>query len=120
MDAVEFVKTLGRICNAECIKCEFWGRRSKGESCNSWQKNHPEEAVAIVEQWAAEHPIKTRMSVFLEQYPEAAISKDGAIAICPLAISAAYRHGNGACNKGNSDTCAECKRKFWLAEVEDA
>ena len=119
MDAVKFLKTLGRMCNAECIKCEFWKRRGKGESCNSWQKNHPEEAVAIAEQWAAEHPAKTRQSVFLEQYPEAAISKDGAIAICPLAISAAYRHGNGACNKGNSDTCADCKRQFWLAEVED-
>ena len=54
MDAVKFVKTLGRMCNAECIKCEFWKRRGKWESCNSWQKNHPEEAVAIVEQWAAE------------------------------------------------------------------
>lgn len=49
---------------------------------------------------------------------DAAISKDGAIAICPLAISAAYRHGNGACNKDNSDTCADCKRQFWSAEVE--
>nr|DAJ50365.1 MAG TPA: hypothetical protein [Caudoviricetes sp.] len=119
MDAVKFVKTLGRMCDAECIKCEFWKRRSSWESCNSWQKNHPEEAVAIAEKWAKEHPIKTRQSVFLERYPEAAISKDGAIAICPLAISAAYRHGNGACNKGNSDTCADCKRQFWSAEVEE-
>lgn len=49
MDAVEFVKTLGRMCDAECIKCEFWKRRGRWESCNSWQKNHPEEAVAIAE-----------------------------------------------------------------------
>lgn len=73
MDAVEFVKTLGRMCNVECIKCEFWKRRSNGESCMSWQKNHPEEAVALAEKWAAEHPIKTRQSVFLEQFPNAPI-----------------------------------------------
>ena len=119
MDAVKYLKTLRRMCNCECHKCEIWKRLSGVESCTVWIETHPEEAVAIVEQWAAEHPAKTRQSVFLEQYPEAAISKDGAIAICPLAISAAYRHGNGACNKGNSDTCADCKRQFWLAEVED-
>ena len=119
MDAVEFLKTLGRMCNDKCTKCEFGSKGNVFESCTDWQKAHPKEAVAIVEQWAAEHPVKTRQSVFLERYPEAAISKDGAIAICPLAISAAYRHGNGACNKGNSDTCADCKRQFWSAEAED-
>lgn len=115
MDAVEFVKTLGRMCNCECYKCEIWKRLSGLESCTVWIETHPEEAVAILEQWAKEHPVKTRQSVFLEQYPDAAISKDGAIAICPLEISAAY---SGACNKGNSDACADCKRQFWLAEVE--
>lgn len=120
MDAVKYLKTLDRMYNAECTKCEFWKRRSSFEFCAVWQKSHPEEAVAIVEQWAKENPAKTRQSVFLERYPEAAISKDGTIAICPLAISAAYRHVNGACNKGNSDTCADCKRQFWSAEVEDA
>ena len=119
MDAVEFLKTLCRMCNCECCNCEFRERLSVFETCTSWRKTHPDEAVAIVEKWAAEHPVKTRQSVFLERYPEAAISKDGAIAICPLAISAAYRHGNGACNKGNSDTCADCKRQFWSAEAED-
>lgn len=70
MDAVKFVKTLGRMCNAECIRCEFWKRRSSGESCTSWQKTHPEEAVAIVEQWAKEHPAKTRQNP-PERVPEA-------------------------------------------------
>ena len=120
MDAVEFLKTLRRMCNAECRKCEIREVHRVNGGCSTWQKNHPEEAVAIVEKWAAEHPAKTRQSVFLAQWPEAALSKDGAIAICPLAISAAYRHGNGACNKDNSDTCADCKRQFWSAEVEDA
>lgn len=120
MDAVEYLKTLNRMCHYECLKCEFGKARSGFETCPVWQRTHPKEAVKIAEKWAAEHPAKTRQSVFLEKYPEAAISKDGAIAICPLTISAAYRHGNGACNRSNSDTCADCKRQFWSTEVEDA
>lgn len=119
MDAVEYLKTLNRMCHCECLKCEFGKARRGFETCPVWQRTHPKEAVEIAEKWAKEHPAKTRQSVFLERYPEAVISKDGAIAICPLAISSAYRRGNGACNKGNSDTCADCKRQFWSAEVED-
>lgn len=115
MDAVEFVKTLGRICNAECIKCEFWGRRSKGESCNSWQKNHPEEAVAIVEKWAKEHPAKTRQSEFLKHYPGARILAHGCLNVCPIDV-----FSDADINCCNAQPCFECKKAFWLAEVEDA
>lgn len=123
MDAVNFLKERARMCEANqtgemtCENCAAY--KGVSQCYKLGEPKAPEKMVAIVEQWAAEHPIKTRQSVFLERYPEAAISKDGAIAICPLAISAAYRHGNGACNKGNSDTCADCKRQFWSAEVEE-
>lgn len=113
MDAVKFVKTLGRMCNAECIKCEFWKRRGKWESCNSWQKNHPEEAVAIVEKWAAEHPVKTRQSVFLKHYPDARILVHGCLNTCPMDV---FSDTGINCN---AQPCFECKKAFWLAEVED-
>ena len=113
MDAIKFVKQLRRMNEQGVPKKRFI------YPCAGQETDSPEEIVAEVEEWAKEHPTKTRQSVFLERYPEAAISKDGAIAICPLAISAAYRHGNGACNKSNSDTCADCKRQFWSAEVEE-
>lgn len=119
MDAVEYLKTLDRMCNVECIRCEIWKRRSGGESCTFWQKNHPEEAVAIVEQWAAEHPVKTRQSVFLEQYPETRLMQDGIIKICPSAVSAAYREKDGSCAILRSGSCTECRKAFWLAEAED-
>lgn len=114
MDAVKFVKTLGRMCDAECIKCEFWKRRSRGESCNAWQKNHPEEAVAIVEQWAAAHPIKTRQSVFLKHYPDALILAHGCLNACPMDV---FSDADINCN--NAQPCFECKKAFWLAEVEE-
>ena len=114
MDAVEFVKTLGRMCNAECIRCEFWKRKSSGESCNAWQKNHPEEAVAIVEQWAAEHPVKTRMSVFLEQWPDARINKtDGLPMANPCDLDGKL------VGKCEGIICPDCRREFWMQEVEE-
>ena len=79
----------------------------------------PISLVSQVEQWAAEHPIKTRQSVFLEQYPEARLSKDGVLLICPRTISSAYRNEEGTCNIANHGTCADCRREFWLAEVEE-
>lgn len=113
MDAVKFVKTLGRMCNAECIKCEFWKRRGKWESCNSWQKNHPEEAVAIAEKWAKDHPIKTRQSEFLKHYPGARILVHGCLNACPMDV---FSDTGINCN---AQPCFECKKAFWLAEVEE-
>lgn len=118
MDAVEYLKTLCRMCHCECLKCEF-GKRLRGfETCTVWRKTHPEEAVAIAEKWAKEHPVKTRQSEFLKLFPEVKLKQDGVIAICPLDISAAYREKDGSCTI-RSGSCADCKRKFWLAEVED-
>lgn len=114
MDAVKFVKTLGRMCNGECINCEIWKRRSGGESCAVWQKNHPDEAVAIVEKWAKEHPVKTRQSEFLKHYPGARITIDGYLHTCPMDVFSDTGINCGA------QTCHECRKAFWSTEVEDA
>lgn len=114
MDAVEFVKTLGRMCNVECAKCEFWKRRSSFESCTVWQKEHPEEAVAIAEKWAAAHPIKTRQSEFLKLFPGADVGKtDGCLTLCPCNIYEKMRKECGGLK------CSECRRAFWIEEVEE-
>lgn len=113
MDAVKFVKTLGRMCDAECIKCEFWKRRSRWESCNAWQKNHPEEAVEIAKKWAKEHPIKTRQSEFLKLFPEANVDQAECLYINPCHI---FGKKVPECA---GHTCSECRRAFWLAEAED-
>lgn len=117
MDAVKFLKTLRRMCNGECRECEF-GKRSEFDPCTVWQYAHPEEAVAIAEQWAAKHPAKTRQSVFLEQYPEAMLTEDGVLALCPNAFSPVYKDERGLC-KWHYTECDNCCREFWLAEVEE-
>ena len=116
MDAVEYLKTLCRMCHCECLKCEFGKARSGFETCPVWQRTHPEEAVEIAEKWAKEHPAKTRQSVFLEQYPETEIDKYGCLRLCPKLVSADYRNRHGDCI---NRVCIDCHREFWLAEVEE-
>ena len=113
MDAVEYLKTLRRMCNAECTKCEFGARRSVFETCPDWQKKHPDEAVAIVEKWAKEHPVKTRQSEFLKHYPGARITIAGPLHACPMDVFSDMGINCAA------RTCHECRKAFWLAEVEE-
>ena len=114
MDAVEFLKTLCRMCNGECRECEY-EKRSGFDPCTVWQYEHPEEAVAIAEKWEKEHPIKTRQSVFLEQFPNAPIyTNTHNVALDPCLIDTTLR---GHCPTGRG--CDICRREFWLAEVED-
>lgn len=112
MDAVEYLKTLRRMCNAECRECEY-GKRSGFDPCMVWRNSHPEEAVAIAEQWAAEHPVKTRQSEFLEHYPGARrILAHGCLNACPMDV---FSDADINCN---AQPCFECKKAWWLAEVE--
>ena len=114
MDAVEFLKTLSKMCNCECYKCEFGKRLIRFETCTVWRKTHPEEAVAIVEQWAKEYPVKTRQSVFLKQWPDARINDvDGVLEIQPCKLN---RDMSATCQ---CTPCVVCRKAFWLAEVED-
>ena len=112
MDAVEFLKTLSRMCNGKCSKCEFQKRSGLGH-CATWRNAHPEEAVAIVEKWAKEHPIKTRQSEFLKHYPDARILAHGCLNACPMDV---FSDADINCN---AQPCFECKKTFWLAEVEE-
>ena len=74
-----------------------------------------EDVVKEVEEWSAAHPVKTRQSVFLEQYPEAEIDENGSLKVCPKLISADCRNRYGNCIKR---LCSDCCREFWMQEVE--
>lgn len=114
MDAVEFLKTLSRMCNCGCHKCEFRKRLSGFETCAGWRYAHPEEAVAIVEQWAAAPPIKTRQSEFLKLFPNAPIyTNTHNVALDPCLVDTTLR---GHCPTGRG--CDICRREFWMQEVE--
>lgn len=117
MDAVEFLKTLCRMCNCKCYNCEFKKRLSGFETCTVWRKTHPEEAVAIVEQWAKEHPVKTLQSVFLKMLPNVPLNDNGQPAFCPRLLDTEY-HPVGSCCL-DVDICQRCMDNFWGQEVEE-
>lgn len=113
MDAIKFVKQLRRMNEQGVPKKRFI------YPCAGQETDSPEEVVAEVEEWAKEHPTKTRQSVFLEQYPKAKLTEDGVLALCPIAISSECSGENGRCASFNRK-CGNCRREFWSAEVEDA
>ncbi len=112
MDALEFIKAIKQMLSAGA------NNSTVQKYISAYKKNDCEGMVKAAEQWAVAHPIKTRQSVFLEQYPEAKLKQDGVITICPLDVSAAYREKDGSCAI-RSGSCADCKRQFWSAEVEE-
>lgn len=76
-----------------------------------------EDVVKEVEEWSAAHPRKTRQSVFLEQYPEALVFDGETLSMCPVVFSSEYRNAYGGCASPYG-SCAECRREFWMQEVE--
>lgn len=117
MDAVEFLKERTRMCNfymSRCMNCPG----NKVAYCATLCAKAI-DLVPIVEQWSKEHPVKTRQSEFLKQYPEAVIFDNGCLSICPAQISKEYRKDeSGKCDI-NDLNCKECCRDFWLTEIKD-
>lgn len=114
MDAVEYVKQRNRMCDyyTNCNDCPA----SLHEGCSSLES--VSELVPIVEQWAKEHPAKTRQSELLNLFPEANVLYDEYLNICPAQISSECRDKKtGGCYDPEMD-CGKCKRDFWLKEIE--
>ena len=121
MDAIEFIRERNRMCNAHkgsCARCP-----ADGNGCLVSLKSQfcVNEQVKLVEQWSKEHPLKTRQSVFLEQWPEARIDKTtGVLTICPAELTKECRDDRGACGAYSIEPCVcePCRREFWMQEVE--
>ena len=117
MDAVEYVKQRKRMCDyyANCGDCPA----VQYEECSSL--NGIANLVPIVEQWAKEHPVKTRQSEFLKMFPNARIESDGMPSICPIVVDKrCYNKDDDAlcCFVRDEEKCRKCRRDFWLKEIE--
>lgn len=106
MDAVKFIEETRRMYKVT------------GKHLPTLAEGIPaEDVVKEVEEWSAAHPRKTRQSVFLEQYPEALVLDGGTLSVCPELFSSEYRNAYGGCASPYG-SCAECRREFWMQEVE--
>ena len=102
------------MCGGGCRECEVGKRLGLLDTCASWQKANPEEAVAFVEQWAKEHPIKTRQSEFLTMFQGADVGEtDGCLTLNPCHF---YKKMQLECSGRKR---SDCRKAFWLVEVEE-
>lgn len=124
MDAVEFINEKYRMCellNYECRKCKIDALEHGHEGCWGAIRNHPEEAVEIVERWAKEHPRKTRQSELLEwlskRFPRMNQDNFWWRDICPKDIDSKVKCPVYA--NGMTMHCADCRETYWLSEVDN-
>lgn len=117
MDALKFIEERNRMCDyyrggnelSECAKCPAPQR-----TCLS-ARSVTAEYIAAVEQWAQEHPRKTRQDAFLSLFPTGRLDKSGVLTICPAGVDAKLRGPDGT---GCGINCDTCRREFWMQEVE--
>lgn len=124
MDTVEFFKTANRLCKDQgCKKCPACKEGvcmvmrmirlddNLGESI--------EETISKVEQWAKDHPVKTRQSEFLKKFPDAYLSDITRLLPCSLDKTlkplrcAKYGYLSITCR------CDRCRDDYWNEEVTD-
>lgn len=117
MDALEFLRERKRMCNL-CKHCEGCPLERAGCGLGTSASDEEyEKIIATVEQWSKEHPRNTRQTEILKMFPEAHVSANGSLCLCPASVSAAYRDENGIC-KVRRLKCTDCCKEFWGQEVE--
>ena len=115
MDAVEFFKTVNRYCKNQGCKKYL---ACRGDLCMIWPDDDSvksiEETISKVEQWAKDHPVKTRQSEFLKMFPNA--PKSGRVLdICPQNLNIEYMPPK----RCENISCGACKTDYWNEEVTD-
>jgi hypothetical protein len=87
----------------ECQKCELSGHNNgKTASCGGFVEQYPEEAVAIVEKWSKENPLKTNRNKFLELFPYAPTYHNYPMDILPFHL--------GWCTESECMRCNHCSQ----------
>lgn len=113
MDIVEFFKTVNRLCkNRTCGECPIWKNGTCMADFGDDSAKSIEETISKVEQWAKDHPVKTRQSEFLKMFPNAEFCRD-VINILPCSIE------KEMCKYCDNSKCEECRKDYWLSEVND-
>ena len=113
MDAVEYIKTLHRLCKSQdgCLECVL----DSEVGCIAAACRYDKNAVPIVEQWAKDHPVKTRKSEFLKLFPDAEMVN------IERTFCVAHFEPTKKCKGVNpsEEQCIACRYRFWNEEVSE-
>ena len=114
MDAVEFLKAFGRLCNNYLCgdNCPLI------DICDDESDDGYVRKVQIVEKWAKEHPVKTRQDEFFNQWPDAEIGYDGLPTVAPCQLNIELLQCDSQEDCENRGVCSKCRCDFWLKEVK--
>ena len=120
MDAVKFVKTVNRLCkNRRCKGCPVYKEGMCTVGFGDYSVENIEETISKVEQWAKDHPVKTRQSEFLKLFPNAYLETITRLLPCSLDRTlkplrcAKYGYLSITCR------CDRCRDDYWNEEVTD-
>lgn len=105
MDAVKFLQERLRMSKSGAYV----------PSLDDTTEQNISDVVNVVETWSENNPIRTRQSVFLEQWPNTTLDYRGVIAIDPCDLDQTLRDETNRCQYYD---CGECRREFWMQEVE--
>ena len=120
MDAVEFIKAIDRLCKAQkdCCDCPL-REHACDENVSTIMKHYNVESVQkmvqICEQWAKDHPVKTRQSEFLKMFPNAKMEN------IERSFCTAHFDSTKMCKESNpsNEKCIACRYRFWNEEVSE-
>lgn len=122
MDALKFLKTAKRICNAGCDKNLTCTNCCLHDLCNDFLCYCSDatftKIISTVEQYNKDHPAKeTRKDRLLRSLPHSPINDNGDPDLCPEDYGEDNYYDNGLfpCEIFNSD-CATCKHEYWSEE----
>ena len=125
MDAVEFLKETKRYCEW-CKNTTQDGKKRLCDACYFEKLNNIfnlhsmayGKFVETVEQWAKEHPVKTRQDEFFNQWPDAEIGYDGLPTVAPCQLNIELLQCDSQDDCEGRGVCDKCRRDFWLKEIE--
>ncbi len=106
-----------RMCNknsknGSCESCPLCGKECV---LGDMTDEELQEANEIILKWCKEHPAQTGQSELLKIFPNAALY-NGVISVCPADFDGKFREDGLCCN---CVLCTECKKEYWLAEVDE-
>ncbi len=95
-----------QFCQIDCANCPLsYCNNGKDLFCEPFEKEYPEDAIAIVQKWSDEHPQKTYQDDFFEKFPDAQKDPDGTPKCCRDNI---YSKARSGCSNGGKDRCYKC------------